>query len=123
MAKTGRPSKYKKEYGAQLITHMTTGLSFESFGGVVGVNRDTLYAWAERHREFSDAKKRGEAVSRLFWEKMGIMGMTGKVKGFNVAAWIFSMKNRFSWRDKNEDAKEPDTSLDDAIAELDDSGE
>jgi hypothetical protein len=33
---------------------------------------------------------------------MGIAGSSGKLKGFQTGAWIFNMKNRFSWRDRQE---------------------
>lgn len=117
----GRPSKYRPEYCDQLIGHMKHGLSFESFGAVIGVNRDTLYEWARVHQDFSDAKKRGTDETLLFWEKMGMAGMTGKIKGFNSTVWIFSMKNRFGWRDLPPEApKMAQTSeLDEALAYLD----
>lgn len=109
----GRPSKYKPEYCDLLIQHMRDeGLSFESFGGVVDVCRDTLYEWANQHPEFSDAKKRGESHGRLYWEKRGRDGMYNETikdddgmtvtRSINSTVWIFTMKNRFGWRDKQE---------------------
>jgi len=96
----GRPSKYKDDFCEQLIKHMSEGFSFESFGGKISVNQDTLYAWARTHQEFSDAKKEAFEKSRLFWETIGIKGAQGKIPFFNVTAWIFNMKNRFGWRDQ-----------------------
>lgn len=98
-SKGGRPSKYNPALIEDLVKHMTQGLSFESFAGRVGVHKDTLYEWLKHHPEFSDAKKRGEAGSLLFWEKLGLLGVVGKQKGFNATMWIFNMKNRFKWRD------------------------
>lgn len=98
----GRPSKYKKEFCERLIKHMEDGLSFEAFAGEIGVAIDTVYNWNKKHPEFSEAKKIGTAKSQLFWEKMGRSGVVGKIPGFNTAAWIFNMKNRFNWRDKRE---------------------
>jgi DNA-binding transcriptional regulator YiaG len=43
--KGGRPTKYKRDYCAMLISHLKDGLSFESFGGVLGVSKQTLYDW------------------------------------------------------------------------------
>ena len=92
----GRPTKYKSEYCQKLIDHMALGHSFESFAGTIDVNRDTLYEWCSVHENFSDAKKVGVSKSLLALEDIGLQGMTGVIKGFNVAAWIFTCKNRHS---------------------------
>lgn len=104
MAKVGRPTKYKKEYCEMLIAHMKSGLSYESFAAVANVCDDTLRQWEKDYKEFSASKKRAFIESRLFWEKIGIAGITGKIKGFNIVGWIFNMKNRFpkEWREKHE---------------------
>lgn len=101
---TGRPTDYDESFCERLIVHMASGLSFESFAGEIGVNRDTLYQWAKVHKEFSDAKKTGTERARSFWEKMGIAGAAGEIKNFNCTAWIFNMKNRFreEWSDRQE---------------------
>jgi len=38
----------------------------------------------------------------LAWEKIGLEGTMGGIKGFNATSWSFNMKNRFprDWRDK-----------------------
>ncbi len=102
--KVGRPTKYKQEFCQLLIDHMSTGLSFESFAAEIGVNRDSLYEWESVHAEFSDAKKEGISKNLLFWEKQGIAGLWGnKENSFNSTVWIFNMKNRHKWRDKQPD--------------------
>ena len=50
--KRGRPTDYKPEYCAQLLEHMTEGLSIEAFASVIGVAKQTLYTWTEKHAEF-----------------------------------------------------------------------
>ena len=90
----GRPSKYKPEFCEKLILHMKSGLSYESFGPSINVNRDTLYHWESLFKEFSDAKKRAVDESLLFWEKLGLGLAAGKIKG-NPAIWIFTVCNRF----------------------------
>jgi hypothetical protein len=100
--KLGRPSGYKKQYCELLTEHMASGLSFESFAADINVHRDTLYDWAKKHKDFSDAKRVGLEKGRKFWETVGCNGATGKIPGFNAAAYIFNMKNRFGWRDKQE---------------------
>lgn len=102
----GRPTGYKDEYNQMLSDHMAGGLSFESFGGVVDVARDTLYQWLERHEGFSDAHKIGRQKQIRFWESVGRDGVMGKIKGFNVVGWLFNMKCRFrdNWREDSQGA-------------------
>jgi hypothetical protein len=38
----------------------------------------------------------------IFWEQIGLGGTTGQFKNFNAAAYIFTMKNKFKWKDKHE---------------------
>ncbi len=99
--KTGPKSGFKKEYCSQLIDHMDKGYSFESFAGIIGIARSTLYRW-EKHLEFKEAKEIGFAKCLLFWEKIGIDACMGKIMGFNGTSYVFNMKNRFNWKDKRE---------------------
>lgn len=96
-----------------LLSHFKEGLSFESFGGVIGVSKQTLYDWEKANPEFLDAKNVGEAASRLYWEKVGRDGLHAETikdgdgmtvnRSINATIWIFNMKNRFKWRDKSEE--------------------
>ena len=97
----GRPTKYKPEYCDMLIEHMAQGLSFESFGGIIRVHRETLYEWCKVYPEFSDAKGVGKSCSLLWWEQLGRGLSSGKLKG-NAQAWTFNIKNHHNWTDKNE---------------------
>lgn len=95
----GAPSKWDDSFPDKLEAHLATGLSIEAFCGEVGISVDTFYRWEKVRPALSEAKKRGLAKSQSFWEKLGMAGMTGKIKNFNSAIWIFNMKNRFGWRD------------------------
>lgn len=115
----GRPSKYKSEYDQMLIEHMATGLSYESFAGLVGVCTDTLYEWEKAHPSFSEAKRDGFAKNRLFWERLGVQYITHVDSKFesspklNSTVYIFNMKNRFprEWRDRVEVAGDKEAPL------------
>jgi DNA-binding XRE family transcriptional regulator len=106
----GRPTKYLPEYCEQLIEHMDSGLSFESFAGKIGVSKRVLYDWEKEYPEFLHAKEIGTEKSRIFWENLGINHIVNKTdsefqggsksRSLNSSAWIFNMKNRFGWRDK-----------------------
>lgn len=100
--RTGRPTKYRREYCKLLVDHMASGLSFESFGGVVVVAKSTLEDWVANYQEFRDAKAVGFSLSRIFWEKMGRAGALGQIKNFSVSAYVFTMKNRFGWSDRTD---------------------
>lgn len=119
-AKRGQPTKYDPIYCEMLRTHMAEGLSYESFAGLIGVNRDTLYAWEHAHKNFSDAKSHGREAERLWWEKSGRDGLYNETikdaegmtvtRSINASIWIFNAKNRLGWRDKQEiETRDPAT--------------
>ena len=99
MTTTGRPSSYDPAYCELLSGHFEEGYSYESFAGVVGVCKATLYNWEQAHPEFLDAKKANEAKSQLEWEKR--LNRFAKTGEGNATAIIFGLKNRASdsWRD------------------------
>ncbi len=82
-----------------LIEHMMQGFSFETFAAVVDVHKETLYDWKKEYPDFSDAYKKGAAKCQYEWEDMGIKACRGQIPNFNVACWIFNMRNRFGWRE------------------------
>lgn len=102
----GRPSKYDTKYCQMLIDHMSQGLSYETFAGLIGVTRDCLYKWEQKHDEFLYSKKVGKEKMLLLLEKIGLKAMTGGIDGFNASTWIFTMKNKAGWSDKVEEKTE-----------------
>ena len=109
----GRPTKYEERFCEMLIDHMAEGLSYESFAGLVGVCKQTIYTWETQHPMFLDAKRRGFEKNRLFWERAGLQGMFmgGKDNPFNATVWVFNMKNRFNWSDKTESVDKSDIKI------------
>lgn len=118
---TGRPTDYDDKYPELLIEHLKKGYSFESFGGVVGACKKTLYNWCDAVPEFLHAKNKGQSYSLLEWERKGIDGLYNETfkdedgmtvsRSINTSIWIFNMKNRFGWRDKIEVSEEDETDL------------
>lgn len=78
-----------------LIGHLASGLSYKSFAGMIEINATTLFDWEKKHVEFKEAKEIGMEQNLLFWEKLGIQGLTDKK--FNTVMWIFNMRNRHGW--------------------------
>jgi hypothetical protein len=98
----GRPSKYDPKFCELLMEHMKRGLSFLSFAGTIGICFDTLYEWEKQHPEFSEAKKRGVAMSLAWDEELLNKGSEGKQRGYNAAAHKWKMTNRYKWSDRTE---------------------
>jgi len=49
--------RWRHEYTDQLRDHMSSGNSFQSFGGKIKVNNATLYFWARTYPEFRGVKE------------------------------------------------------------------
>lgn len=79
----------------KLIAHMAAGGSFEAFGGIAEVTKKTLFSWVDEHPEWAEAKAIGELKALEYWEALGLGAITGQVKNFQQASWIFTMKCRF----------------------------
>lgn len=106
--------KFEKKFCAELIEHMRRGFSFESFASTIGVDVETLNLWARQFPEFRAAKNKGEAAALFWWESVGREAVFGgektlsdgrviDYKNFNHAIWIFVMKTRFRWTEKQFD--------------------
>jgi hypothetical protein len=138
--KRGRPLiEFKQEYCDDLLIHMAEGYSFESFvahlfrkyGKEARLSRFTLYTWLDKHPDFSDARRQGDELARMWWEetaKKGVRGQLMRVEAevydkdgkvqkrkfasavFGQSAWAITMRNRFGYKDKVEVSGSVDTS-------------
>lgn len=59
------------------------------------------YRWLEEDEEFSRTAKAAKAACHAKWEQFGRKMSFGQAEG-NPTTWIFNMKNRFGWRDKQD---------------------
>lgn len=101
----GRPSKYKPEMIDTVIGLMSEGASKYEVAAEIGIHYDTLTQWQNPEspqyiKDFSDAIKKGESLSRAWWERNGRKNLENKE--FNYTGWYMNMKNRFKWADKQE---------------------
>lgn len=76
----GRPSEFKEEYCAALISHMATGGSIESFGAKINHSKQSIYNWFEQYPKFLDARKVGEPYLHLFYENLGKSMASGNLR-------------------------------------------
>lgn len=106
----GRPTKYTKDLPDALLNALAAGKSVTQFAAQIGVHRATLYSWAERHPEFSDALSRGQEASQAFWEQELQKMMYSREVNAPLVKLYFA--NRFNWHDKAEvDNKSSDGSM------------
>jgi hypothetical protein len=110
------PSKYKPEYCRQLIEHRAKGLSYESFGAIVEVCRDTLYEWEKHHKEWKEAKGIALSKARLWWDQLvvdhvvtttdsdshPVAGGTSRSRSLNGTVFRMTYINCFGYKDKLE---------------------
>lgn len=101
----GGPEKYNTPERRRQIfdlykEHRSKGLSKDSFPEC---DFSTLKDMIARHTdEFKEEEL--SAIERnylRFWEQIGIDGAKGG-KDFNAPGWIFNMKNRAKWKDRQE---------------------
>ena len=91
----GRPPKYDPDKHCEQIVELgAEGASKAQMARDMGVSRDTIYAWAEEHPEFSDALSRALELSQSWWEEQARMGVWSGSQ-FNANLWKFIMANRY----------------------------
>ena len=62
---------------------------------------DTWERLIKEEPEFSDTVKECRALIENWWHELGRKGACGQ-DSINPTVWIFNMKNRFNWRDKQD---------------------
>lgn len=61
----------------------------------------TWNRWLEEEPEFMRTIKVGRQQAHAWWQRLGREAAAGQRK-VNPAVWIFNMKNRYGWKDKQE---------------------
>lgn len=100
--KVGKPSKYKRKFCKIAYEFLIKGFSKEALAGELSISRQCLYEWIAKHPEFGDTVRVAEGKGQCVWEELGMRAVKGEIKGFNSSVWMFVMKNRFGWKDKQE---------------------
>jgi len=96
-----KSSKARNSLCKRYCVHLAKGLSKECFPDC---SHKTIETYMEKYpNDFpADMIAKAERNGRLFWEKAGIDGMFGKLKGFNSKIWSFNFKNRYGWKENPE---------------------
>lgn len=67
---------------------------------LLGIGESAWYTLMEDCKDFRRTEKERQALCQVWWERQGRMMTTGEAG--NATVWIFNMKNRFGWRDKQD---------------------
>lgn len=100
MADVGRPTDFQPQYGEEILSLMAEGLSLAAAAAELGIHRQRVYEWEEKHAEFADTIKLARSKRQLFLERRLLKATEGPV----VTSSIFALKNAASedWRDKQD---------------------
>lgn len=81
------------------------------------LSNDLWQRWMIEEPVFSDVIKRGHRMSEAWWLRLGREAATGETE-VNVPIWIFNMKNRMRWADR-QDVTTRDETPKDSRSEVD----
>ncbi len=92
--KMGRPTLYDARFCEMVIELGRQGKSKTQIAAHIGISRETIYQWAEIHKDFSDALTQAHELAQAWWEEAGQQGIF-RGPGFNDRAWSLQVRNRF----------------------------
>ena len=100
----GRPTDYREWMCDAVVDMGREGMEVVEFAVALGVCRDTLYEWADKHAEFSDALTRAREASEA-WHIKNVRGQAQLPAQFgNLTGYLGYMKCRFpGWREMKDE--------------------
>lgn len=97
--KVGRPTDYTPEIGEKILALMQEGYSLVAAAASLGVHRQRIYDWREKHPEMAELIGLAQGSRMLFLEKR----LLTATEGPKVTSTIFALKNcSEDWREKAE---------------------
>ena len=109
MAKTGAPTKYRPEvHIPDFIEQSKQGRNITQIAARWDIDKDTIYEWGKRHKEFSVALKKGRQLCEAWYTNLGqaaMMGQAkidGKITKIDLGWYVWMTKNICKWSDKAE---------------------
>ena len=68
----------------------------------LGISESLWYRLKDEDAEFSQTVKSCKDACQIWWEQLGRNMAIGAIDKGNATTWIFNMKNRFGWHDKQQ---------------------
>jgi hypothetical protein len=89
----GRPTLYRDEYCAEVVEDCADGYSLTGFAAKIGVARQTITEWCDKHPEFSASVSRAKAARARWWEDRARGVALEGGPGGQATMVIFGLKN------------------------------
>ena len=89
----GRPSKYNPAFCDRVIELAKEGAGWAEYAADFGVDRASLYRWAEQHEDFAQALTRAKVLEQAWFEREGRLNLRNRE--FNANLWGKSVSARF----------------------------
>lgn len=100
----GRPkiqtSDFAADWQQQIINLMQYGASRAEVYALLDISDMTFARLMREDKEFAGTIKRGERLSKSWWENTARTSLRNKE--FNSTLWYMNMKNRFGWVDRQQ---------------------
>jgi len=94
----GRPHAYHDSYCQLILDLAREGKGVAHWASAIGVCRDSLYEWAEKHKDFSDALKIAAEIRETWWVDQAARQANGGMGNAGITKFIlasnFGMKER-----------------------------
>ncbi|MFK0570135.1 hypothetical protein [Endozoicomonas sp.] len=81
---------------------MAEGLSRKATSTELGISYKTFLSCIDKHEDFADAVAQADVLAEAYWEDKYIKGALGINKDVQPSMLIMYMKNRYHWRDRQE---------------------
>lgn len=100
----GRPSSYQENFDILVREAMAEGYSLSGFAGRIGLARQTINDWCDKHASFAEACARGKSARLYWWETKALEVAATGGQGSQATMIIFGLKNMGSdeWKEKQE---------------------
>lgn len=85
--------QFMSHYCEWLVDHMASGLTFESFGRVIGVGVRTLKIWLEEYPDFEEALDKGVSAAHYFTDAAVLAHIQGRGNMMSATMLQFRAKN------------------------------
>lgn len=87
-------NRYLPDYCRSVVEFMSLGFTLSAFAAEIGICRETLRVWRQKHPEFDTACRVGKLAAQRWWEdQLHEVAQKGTHTSGRTAAILFALKN------------------------------